>query len=181
MEVKAPPGKHKVRVTSPGFDPFEKEVELEAGGAAMTVDAVLQKNIPIAEIAPPPPPTETKPAKPAELPPEKRSNVAAYVVLGVAGAGAIVGTIFGVKALQEKKDFDNGEKTTDKADSVEKNALICDMALGAALTLGVTGTVLLLTNTGGGDGAKGSAPRSAFAFTPVLTPQRAGAFATVRF
>jgi hypothetical protein len=181
MEVKAPAGKHKVRVTSPGFDPFEKEVDVEASGAALTVDATLQKNIPIADVAPPPPPPpDVKPAKPPELPPEKRSNVAAYVVLGVAGAGAIVGGIFGVKALQEKKDFDNGEKTTDKADSVEKNALIADMALGAALTLGVTGTVLLLTNTGS-DNASARAPRAAFQFTPVLTPQRAGAFATIRF
>jgi hypothetical protein len=180
MEVKAPPGKHKVRVTSPGFDPYEKEVELDASASALTVDAILQKNIPIADVAPPPPPSEPTPSKPPELPPEKRSNVAAYVVLGVAGAGAIVGSIFGVKALQEKKDFDNGQKTTDKADSVEKNALIADMALGAALTLGVTGTVLLLTNSSSGSASE-RAPRAAFEFTPVLTPQRAGAFATVRF
>ena len=180
MEVKAPPGKHKVRVTSPGYDPFEKEIEVEAG-ATPTIDAMLQKNIPGAEAPPPPPPPAPVVSKPPDpLPPEKRSNVAAYVVLGVAGAGAVVGSIFGVKALQEKKEFDDGEKTTAKADSVEKNALIADMALGAALTLGVTGTVLLLTNTGGGS-AEVKAPRAAFEFAPVLTPQRAGAFATVRF
>jgi hypothetical protein len=180
LEIKQPPGHHKVRVTSPGFDPFEKEVELEPGGAAITVDAVLQKSIPIAEPPPPPPPVEVKKA-PEPPPPEKRSNVAAYIVLGVAGAGAVVGTIFGVKALQEEKDFNNGEKTTEKADSVEKNALIADMAFGAAITLGVTGTVLLLTNTGGSDSAAARPSRSAFQLTPVLTPQRAGAFATVRF
>jgi hypothetical protein len=180
MEIKSPPGKHKVRVTSPGFDPFEKEVELEPGSAAITVDALLQKAIPIAE--PPPPAPVAAAAKPAEPPPpEKRSNVAAYVVLGVAGAGAVVGTIFGVKALQEEKDFENGEKTTEKADSVEKNALIADMAFGAAITLGVTGVVLLLTNTGGSDSAKAPASKSAFQLTPVFTPQRAGAFATLQF
>jgi hypothetical protein len=178
MEVKTPPGHHKVRVTSPGYDPFEKEIDVEAG-ATPTIDAMLQKNIPIAEAPPPAPPPPPTPAPSPELPPERRSNVAAYVVLGVAGAGAIVGTIFGVKALQEKKDFDDGEKTTAKADSVEKNALIADMALGAALTLGVTGTVLLLTNTSGR--AEVRTQRTAFEFAPVLTPQRAGAFATVRF
>jgi hypothetical protein len=180
MEIKSPPGKHKVRVTSPGFDPFEKEVELEPGSAAITVDALLQKTIPIAE-PPPPAPVVAAAAKPPEPPPEKRSNTAAYVVLGVAGAGAVVGTIFGVKALQEEKDFENGEKTTEKADSVEKNALIADMAFGAAITLGVTGIVLLLTNTGSSDSAKAAASKSAFQLTPVLTPQRSGAFATVRF
>jgi len=180
MEVKAPPGHHKVRVTSPGYDPFEKEIDVEAG-ATPTIDAMLQKNIPIAETPPPPPPAPPPPAsKPPELPPEKRSNVAAYVVLGVAGAGAVVGTIFGVKALQEKNEFDDGKKTTAQADSVEKNALIADMALGAALTLGVTGTVLLLTNSSGGS-AEVRTRRTAFEFAPVLTPQRAGAFATVRF
>ena len=181
MEIKSPPGKHKVRVTSPGFDPFEKEVELEPGSAAITVDALLQKSIPIAEPPPPAPVVAATAAKPPEPPAEKRSNTAAYVVLGVAGAGAIVGTIFGVKALQEEKDFENGEKTTEKADSVEKNALIADMAFGAAITLGVTGIVLLLTNTGGGESAKAPASKSAFQLTPVVTPQRAGAFATVRF
>jgi hypothetical protein len=181
VDLKAPAGHHKVRVTSPGYEPFEKEVELEADAPEQTIDAALQKSIPIAEAPPPPPPApEPKPTRAPEPLPEKRSNVAAYVVLGVAGAGAIVGGIFGVKALQEKKDFDNGEKTTDTADSVEKNALIADMALGAALTLGVTGTVLLLTNSSS-DSAKASAPRAAFQFTPVLTPQRAGAYATVRF
>lgn len=181
LEVKTPAGHHKVRVTSPGYEAFEKEVDLEAGAPETTIDAVLQKSIPVAEVAPPPPPppTDTKPKMP-DPPPEKRSNVAAFVVLGVAGAGAIVGSIFGVKALQEKKEFDDGEKTTAKADSVEKNALIADMALGAALTLGVTGTVLLLTNTSS-DSAKAEKPRTAFEFAPVITPQRAGAFATVRF
>jgi hypothetical protein len=80
------------------------------------------------------------------------------VLLGVAGAGAVVGTIFGVKALQDKKDFTDGEKTNDKADSVERNALIADMAFGAAVTLGVTGAVLLLSN-GGSDKSASEAPQ----------------------
>jgi len=180
MEVKATPGKHKVRVTSPGYDAFEKDLDLEPGASDTTIDAVLPKNIPIAEAPPAPPPPPKSAEKPPELPPERRSNVAAYVVLGVAGAGAIVGGIFGVKALQEKSDFDGGEKTTAKADSVEKNALIADMALGAALTLGVTGTVLLLTNSGSESAARPASP-TAFQIAPLLSPHRAGAAATFRF
>src|SRR5260221_105437 len=118
---------------------------------------MLLKSVAIAE-TPPPTIVETKAEKPAELPPERHSNAAAFVVLGVAGVGAVVGGIFGVKALQGKSDFDNGEKTTDKADQVEKDAPIADMALGAAITLGVTGTVLLLTS-GGGDERSGHAER----------------------
>jgi hypothetical protein len=136
----------------------------------------------VAAEAPPPTVVETKPIeKPAELPPERHSNAAAFVVLGVAGAGAIVGGIFGVKALQGKSDFDNGEKTTDKADQVEKDALIADMALGAAITLGVTGTVLLLTSGASDERSPQSASRTRFQIAPLLSPQRTGAVATFRF
>ena len=85
--------------------------------------------------APPPPPP----------PPEPRSLVPAYVTLGIAGAAAVVGTIFGVQALSAKSDFDK-TPNTDKADDTERNALIADMAFGVAITLGVTGVVLLTSN-----------------------------------
>jgi len=75
----------------------------------------------------------------------------------------------------------SGEKNTDKADQVEKNALIADMALGAAITLGVTGTVLLITSGGSEEHAARSAPRSTFQIAPMISPQRAGAAATFRF
>jgi PEGA domain len=180
IDVKVAPGKHTIRVTSPGYDSYEKELTLDPGAPDTTLDATLLKSAPIAE-ATPPPVIETKPAEKAgEVPPEKHSNAAAFVVLGVAGAGAIVGGIFGVKALQGKSDFNNGAKTTDKADQVEKDALIADMALGAAITLGVTGTVLLLTS-GGGDEKSAHASRTKFELTPVISPQRAGAAATLRF
>jgi hypothetical protein len=181
LDVKVTPGAHKFRVTSPGYDAYEKDLTLEPGAPDTTVDAMLLKSVAVAE-TPPPVIVETKPSdKPAELPTERHSNAAAFVVLGVAGAGAIVGGIFGVKALQGKSDFDNGQKTTDKADQVEKDALIADMALGAAITLGVTGTVLLLTSGGGDERSGQSTPRTRFQIAPLLTPHRAGAAATFRF
>jgi hypothetical protein len=181
VDVKVTPGTHKFRVTSPGYDAYEKDVTLEPGAADTTIDAMLMKAVAVAE-APPPTVIETKPTdKSAELPPERHSNAAAFVVLGVAGAGAIVGGIFGVKALQGKSDFDNGQKTTDKADQVEKDALIADMALGAAITLGVTGTVLLLTSGGSDERSARSTSPQRFQIVPLLSPQRAGAAATLRF
>jgi hypothetical protein len=180
LDAKVQAGHHKVHVSSPGYDAVDKELDVEGGAADVNVETSLPKSVPVVEGPPPPPPP--KPAeKPAEPPPERRSNTAAYVVVAVAGAGAVVGGIFGVKALQEKSDFDNGEKTSDKADSVEKSALIADMALGAAITLGVTGTVLLLTNSGSSDKAARPAPATGFRLTPSFAPHQAGAFATVRF
>jgi hypothetical protein len=181
LDVKVAPGTHKIRVTAPGYDPYEKELTLDAGASDTTLDAMLMKTVAVADL-PPPPVIETKPVeKPAEPPPEKHSNAAAFVVLGVAGAGAIVGGIFGVKALQGKSDFNNGTKTTDKADQVEKDALIADMALGAAITLGVTGTVLLLTSGGSDEKSAHASTRTKFELAPVLSPHRAGASATLRF
>jgi PEGA domain len=180
LDVKVPPGSHKFRVSAPGYDPYEKDFTFDPGASETTLDAVLTKSVAVAEA--PPPVVETKSSeKTAEQPSERHSNVAAFVVLGVAGAGAIVGGIFGVKALQGKSDFNGGERTTDKADQVEKNALIADMALGAAITLGVTGTVLLLTSGGSDEKTARSAQRTQFQIAPVLSPHRAGAAATLRF
>ena len=83
--------------------------------------------------------------------------VPAYVTLGIAGAGAVVGTIFGLQALSSKSDFDDNP-TRDAADDTERNALIADMAFGVAITLGVTGIVLLTTDE--------EAPKESKLFTP---------------
>src|SRR5262249_10496563 len=115
-----------------------------------------------------------------------RSKVPAYVTLGIAGASAVVGTFFGIKALGAKSDF-NSTPTTDNADKVERNALISDMAFGVAITLGVTGIVLL---TSGGDepAAKEGARRPRymaqkphFNVAPFATPHGGGAAAKLTF
>jgi hypothetical protein len=66
----------------------------------------------------------------------------AYVTLGVATVATGIGTYFGIRALSAKSDY-NANPTSQKADQVENSALACDMAFGVALTLGVTGIVLL--------------------------------------
>ncbi len=71
--------------------------------------------------------------------------VPAFVTLGIAAAGAAVGTVFGLQALSAKSDFEDNP-TTDAADDTERNALIADMAFGVAITLGVTGIVLLTSS-----------------------------------
>jgi hypothetical protein len=88
----------------------------------------------------------------------------------------VVGTIFGFQALSAKSDF-NSKPTTKNADDAERNALISDMAFGVAVTLGITGTVLLLSGNKKADPAKSSKLH----LTPVLTPQTQGAAAILRF
>jgi len=186
LDIKTTSGHHRIRVSSAGYDPYERDIDLEPG-SEMIFEAPLPKSS--AETPAPPPAVAVEPPpaeKPAAPEAEPRSNAPAFVVLGLAGAGAVVGTIFGVKALGEKSDYDNAPpqtRTADQADAVERDALIADMALGAALTLGVTGIVLLVSNSGSSSADKSAhaAAKSSFQLSPLFAGGKAGAAATLRF
>ncbi len=140
------PGAHKITATADGFDPMSADVNVSF---AETKDVKLALNA--TPPPPPPPPVVVEPPPPVAVelpkppPPAPRSNVPAYVTLGLAGVGAVVGTIFGISALGAKSDFKT-TPTTDNADKTDRNALIADMSFAVALTFGVTGAVLLLSN-----------------------------------
>jgi hypothetical protein len=93
-----------------------------------------------------------------------------------------VGTVFGIKALGDKDDF-NDRPTTTAADDVERNALIADMAFGVTLTLGITGVVLLLANDPLPDQPQVSSlsPQRLLKVAPYVAPRGAGAAATLAF
>jgi hypothetical protein len=105
------------------------------------------------------------------------------VTLGIATGGAIVGTIFGVQALQSKSDFDS-HPTTKSADDTERNALIADMAFGVAVTLGVTG-IVLLTSSDDTDAPKAATlhlpPKPTFRVLPYVGRESGGAAARLTF
>ena len=128
------------------------------------------------------PPTD---GLPPSGPTPPHSPVPGYVTLGIAGASAVVGTIFGIRALNDEKEF-NDNPTAAKADDVERNALIADMAFGVTLTLGITGIVLLLADDPApaqvGSAAPG--PRrevSKLQLSPYVSPRGAGASASLQF
>jgi hypothetical protein len=137
LTLQLAPGVHKLSVAAEGFVAKEVEVTVEKGGKLTQAVELTAEPKPEPAAAPPP-----APAAPAETAKKRSSKVPAYVTLGLAGAGAVVGTVFGVMALSKKGDFDD-EPTTKNADDTERNALVADMAFGVALTLGVTGIVLL--------------------------------------
>jgi len=128
----------------------------------------------VPEVAPAPPPP----------PAEKHSKVPAYVTLGIAAGGAVVGTIFGVKALQSKSDYDKGPSTS-RADDTERNALIADMAFGVAVTLGVTGIVLLTSGDDAVEAPKAAKlklpPKGTFRVLPYVGRESGGAAARLTF
>jgi len=177
--LKLSPGPHKLTLTAEGYDAKEIDLQVQAGTKVqqsiemLPHAAPLPPPAPVAEVVPPPPPP----------PAEKHSKVPAYVTLGIAAGGAVVGTVFGVKALSSKSDFDN-DPTTQHADDTERNALIADMAFGVALTLGVTGIVLLTSNE---DDAPAKAaklhqpPKGTLRVLPYIGRESGGAAARLTF
>jgi hypothetical protein len=95
----------------------------------------------------------------------------------------VVGTIFGVMALSKKSDYDD-DPTAETADAVERNALISDMAFGVAITLGVTGIVLLTSSDGQAEAAglkRHQANRASLQLAPYVSPTGGGAAARLTF
>lgn len=198
IELRIAPGAHKLKVSAADCEPSERDVDIKPGEKIADLTFTLTKKKPekpelvpaalglpsgqprAASAAPPPP----EPAPPPEPPPATggKNNTLAYVALGVAGAGLVAGTIFGIKAVGDKKDFD-GNPTTKKADDTERDGLIADVSFGVAIALGVTGTVLLLT--GGGEQASKKGMREGSDKTmrvmPIVTPHSGGAAAVWRF
>ncbi len=184
MVLKLKPGTHKVVITSPGYETKEMEINVVAG---QRNDQNVELTLSEAPAEPTPAPVTPVPvddSEPAPPPPEPRSKVPAYVTLGIAGASAAVGTFFGIQALSAKSDFDDNP-TTDAADDVERNALIADMAFGVAITLGVTGIVLLTSSdspAAPAESARKHAPKKGkLQFAPYAGPTGGGAAARWTF
>jgi hypothetical protein len=171
LTVELAPGPHKIEVTLDGYEKAALDVALQ-GGDELEHRIKLQGEKPAA-VATPPASVAATPEK------VERSMVPAYVTLGLAGAGIAVGTVFGVMALNDKSDFDDNP-TTDKADEVERNALISDMAFGVALTLGITGVVLLTSSDDEAE-VKQTASKDKLVVAPFITPKAGGAAARFTF
>lgn len=175
LTLRLAPGRHVVRAVLDGYEPQQIELNVSAG-EKLTPTLTLVKASHESRLAP-------IPALGADAPPAlaERSRVPGYVTLAIAGASAVVGTIFGIQALQDKSDFDDNP-TTSKADDVERNALIADMAFGVTLTLGITGIVLLVAEDPVPAAPQVSAlPQQRLRVTPYVAPSGAGAAATLTF
>jgi hypothetical protein len=177
--LKLSPGPHKLTLTAAGYDAKEVDLQVQAG------TQVQQSIEMLPHVAPPPPvaPVVVPETTPPPAPAEKHSKVPAYVTLGIAAGGAVVGTIFGVKALSSKSDF-NDSPSTQHADDTERNALIADMAFGVALTLGVTG-IVLLTSSDDAESTKAAKlhlpPKGTFRVLPYMGRESGGAAARLTF
>jgi hypothetical protein len=188
VSLRLAPGRHALVVSLPGYEPQRVEITATPGAQlrpnlTLVSQASLGVVAPVAALSAPPTDPNYGLAAPGPTPPH--SPVPGYVTLGIAGASAVVGTIFGIRALNDEKEF-NDNPTAAKADDVERNALIADMAFGVTLTLGITGVVLLLADDPApaqvGSAAPG--PRrevSQLQLSPYVSPRGAGASASLQF
>ena len=180
VTLRLAPGRHLVRVTLEGYEPQQIELNVTPGSKltpTLTLAPAARPNVSGAAAIP------ALPAAPLDAAPASapRSKVPGIVTLGIAGASAIVGTIFGIKALSDKGDFEDAP-TTSKADDVERNALIADMAFGVTLTLGITGIVLLVADDPLADQPQvSSSSEQRLRISPSVATPGAGAAATLQF
>jgi hypothetical protein len=171
LTTERPAGAYRVEATVEGYEPLSVDVSLEGG-------ITLEQQMNLVKAAPPPvaaaPPEEAK----------KRSMVPAYVTAGVAGASLILGTVFGILALDAQSRF-NENPSADLADEQERNALICDMALGVAVTLGITSVVLFTAredaSTGKSKGRAVATTRRGVTLAPYASTTGGGARARLTF
>jgi hypothetical protein len=146
--VSMPAGTHKLGIALKGYEPFTTDVTVKPG---QKLDQSAELKTAAAVAAPTSADFDYPPAKPPETPAtppppkEPHSKLPAYITLGVGVVGAGIGTVFGIEALSAKSDFDKNP-TNSNADRAERDALIADMSFGIALTLGITGIVLLSTS-----------------------------------
>lgn len=177
LTVDLTPGTHRIEATLPGRQRAETELQVQ-GGDELQQRLLLPEEAPAAPPAAPAP--ETPPPPAAE--PAERSMLPAYITLGLAGAGLATGAVFGAMALSDRGDF-NDNPTTAAADRVERNALIADMAFGVAITLGITGIVLLTSSDEEVPQAAKTKRKATptLAVAPVITPRLGGAAAQLTF
>src|SRR5690606_30330617 len=117
VELKAPtpltlrlaPGRHLIRVWLDGHEPQQVALTVSPGEKLNPTLTLVPVANPRSENAPIP----ALPAAPVDSTPAAapRSPIPGIVTLGIAGASAIVGTVFGIKALGDKSDFDDRPTT----------------------------------------------------------------------
>ena len=143
-EVSVAPGTHRITLRAESFDATEQTVEVSPGARAEVTVALAARSpepAPTQIAEPTPTPTTTPAALEPTDRPRRGPSPAVWVAAGVAGAGLIAGTVFGVMALSDANDYELNP-TRDTYDRGRTNALISDIGFGAAI-LGATVAVVV--------------------------------------
>jgi hypothetical protein len=143
------PGTVEVSASADGYRAASQSVTLAEGGH-QELTLTLQKDPNAVAALPPLTPNAGAAPAPVAPPPaaEKKSNVPAYVVLGVGGAGILVGGITGALALSKASDCPNKVCASQSdLDGAKSMATISTVGFAVGIVGIGLGTVLLLTGS----------------------------------
>jgi tetratricopeptide (TPR) repeat protein len=113
---------------------------------------------------------------------KRKLRIAGYSLIGVGGAGLVVGAVFGGLALSKSRDAEDAPLIDDKLSlrrEAKTRAAVADAMLVTGGVLAGVGLVLVLSTLGKGGKRDRAAARSAFA--PTFGPRGAGLAWTARF
>lgn len=170
-ELELPPGEHGIVVVDAKGRPMgEQRLKVSYGE---TKELVFQTEADAPSQPRPDEPT-TQSTMVQDEPSDKAVPTAVWVTSGVAAAALVSGTVLGVMALREERDFDDNP-TTRGADRGDRIALFADVSFGLAAGAAITALALYLTSR---KRRKRSESRSV---TLQVDPRGAGLNASVEF
>jgi hypothetical protein len=176
------PGTHEVVASAPGYHEAKSSVTLAEGGRqeiALQLEKDPNATVTAAPIGTSPTtPGQSVAPTPADAP-KKKSNTLAYVLLGVGGAGVVIGSVTGLLAMSKKGDLNCPQDQCpptekNKLDSAQTMANVSTTTFGVGLASAAVGTVLLLVNSGSSEKAQTTVKPATASVTPWLGWQSAG-------
>ena len=146
--VELDPGEHAFRIEVPGFPPNEQTIVILEGGGPRLVSAFFQH------------------PKPSEVLPRYRPvPTAVWMTGGVAAAGVVSLTVFGLLALAEKKNLEGSCSpvcTDSQLAGLQADMHVADVSLGVAGVASIAAGALFLSAAGSRTSPKQRvAPRNA--------------------
>ncbi len=151
------PGSHHVVATGDALSTATADVSLSDGQSqrvSMRLEGAGAAPPPPAgptgaPLSQPPPPQPPAPQAPASSP----NHTAAYVSFGIGATGLIVGSIFGVLALEDKSHLDSVDgcpsacpaSSQSDVDAIHRDSLISTIGIGVGVVGAALGTILFVS------------------------------------
>jgi hypothetical protein len=182
------PGTHVIQGSAPGYRPWRTTVTVPGKAVTLTVDVpVLDPVVPV--VATPPThdaPTPTDGTAPTARAPE--SHALPWSAAGLATAGIVVGSVFGVMTFAERDSARAACPQNvcapgglDDVDRLRTYSTVSTVAFGAGIAGALAAGYLFLRDNAGVHGPGASAAAGSVTVMPAFSSRRAGLELRARF